>query len=101
MLMPILNDWVNLMSENFVQSLMLTVAGMGTVLVFLTILVYVTKFAGTMVQSLETKYGSIIKPDAVKTKAPAPKSSNAAKQDMSDIAAVLAIAHKEYGLPLS
>ena len=42
-----------------------------------------------------------LKPDAVKTKAPAPKSSNAAKQDMSDIAAVLAIAHKEYGLPLS
>ena len=83
------------------QSLVLTASGMGTVFVFLIILVIVTKMVGSMAQSVEAKFGSIIKPDAVKTKSPSPAASSAggAKQDMSDIAAVLAIAHREYGLP--
>ena len=83
------------------ESLVLTAAGMGTVFVFLTILVLVTKWAGAVTQSMESRFGSIIKPDAaaVKKSAPAAASAAAAAQDMSEIAAVLAIAHKEYGLP--
>ena len=87
------------MSENLIESFVLTVAGMGTVFVFLTVLVYVTKWAGTLTQRLESSLGSLIKPDVVKTKAPAPSQPHVVQQDMSEIAAVLAIAHQKYGLP--
>ncbi|MDO5295861.1 MAG: OadG family protein [bacterium] len=86
------------MSENFMQSLVLTGAGMGMVFCFLVILVYATKWTGSIVCSLESKFGSIVKPDAVKTKPAASAGAAAPKQDMSEIAAVLAIACKEYGL---
>lgn len=86
------------MSENFMQSLVLTGVGMGMVFTFLVILVFATKWTGSVVQSLESKFGSIVKPDAVKPKPAASQGASAPKQDMSEIAAVLAVACKEYGL---
>lgn len=87
------------MSDNLIESFVLTLAGMGTVFVFLTVLVFVTKWAGSLTQKLESSFGSIVKPDVVKTKAPATAKATLAQQDMSEIAAVLAIAHQKYGLP--
>ena len=86
------------MSENFMQSLALTGAGMGMVFTFLIILVFTTKLTGVVVQSLESRFGSIVKPDAVKPKTAVTAAAAAPKQDMSEIAAVLAVACKEYGL---
>ncbi len=89
------------MSENLSQSLVLMLSGMGTVLVFLTILVLVTKITGSIVKSIDAKYGSLIQPDPTPVKAAAPKATAAAsasRQDMSEVAAVLAIASKSYGI---
>ncbi len=101
--MPLNNDIfkVSLMSEDFSQSLVLMLSGMGTVLVFLTILVIVTKITGSVVKSIDAKFGSLIKPDSTPVKTVAPQATAAAvssRQDMSEVAAVLAIASRSYGI---
>ena len=88
------------MSDNFYESLVLMVAGMGTVFVFLTILWQVAAIAGNWAHKLDAKYGSLITPDKSTVKAPAKKQAVVAESDMSEIAAVLAVAHQQYGLKI-
>ena len=65
------------------QGLVLTVAGMGIVYLFLTVLIFVTKYSSAFV----SRFNGILPQDAPK-KAPKPAAAN----DDADIALAIAVA---------